>query len=78
MWVLRAREDAGFDFYDAFLVRAKTETDARKLAQDDASQFGYGSGGGNLSFWIDTETSSCEQLTSRGKACIVIGCFNAG
>lgn len=74
LWLLRATGDTpSYDYYDAFVVRAETETEARALAQAKG-----GDEARDGDFWTDPAKSACEMMSMGGTAGIVIGSFNAG
>ena len=56
-----------WDTYDSFVVRAKSETEARKLASEV---------GGDL--WNDPAYTGCVKLVPEGDSDIIVGSFNAG
>lgn len=77
-------DDPWEPWYDkafGFVVRAETEEEARKLANDDGgdetgpySQKVYRTGGNP---WLDPKYSSCEELTADGASGVVIRDFRS-
>lgn len=81
LYLLRATKPTSYDCFDAFVIEAITEEDAREIAQkaggDETSGWDYRT---RIPFWTSDEYSSCELLselkTKPGE--IVISSFNAG
>ena len=85
LWILKSKdppegkEDPWVPWYNkafGFVIRAKTEKQARKLANDNGgSETGeishviYRTGGDP---WLDPEFSSCEELQSKGKSEVIM------
>ncbi len=60
------------DYRDGFVIRARNETQARKLASGSC-------GGEGAEVWLNCEKSVCETiLTKDVKAGIILSSFNAG
>ena len=90
LWILRAREDLPngdnpwepwYDKAFRFVVRARTEEEARKLANDSGGdETGpvrteeYRTGGDP---WLDAKYSTCEELTGEGEAEVILGEFHS-
>ena len=83
LWILRpvVGNDLWVPWYDkafGFIVRAKNEKEARALAQAEAgdeawdNQFRSG-----IPAWTDPKNSTCEPLSARGEAGIVMQDFAA-
>lgn len=68
LFLLSRTDNVGYDEYDAFLVRAKTEEEARQLANPK----------GSWSSWTTPENITCEIISNRGVAGVIIASFNAG
>lgn len=74
LWILTRKDSVGYEEYDSFIVLAQDESEARKLAHDQAS-YSFE----DWSVWLDTNLCSCEQLTRKGKkAKIILGSYNGG
>jgi hypothetical protein len=68
VWVLKTKsKHVGYDEYDAHVVVAETEGEARALCP-------WADEGG---IWIDRELSSCEELVPS-HAGVILSSFNAG
>lgn len=71
-----------YDKHSGFVVRAETEKEARKIAQSSAAD----ESGRNEEprpawvniAWLYAKYSTCVELTSEGKAGVVMSRFNAG
>ena len=61
-----------YDEYDSFVIRAKNEQHARKLAKQANGIHSL------ADEWLDPATSTVEVLTPKGEAGIILGSFNAG
>lgn len=77
LWLLRPVEpckwDPDMDVNYGFVVRAKNEISARKIAEGHvADEESYGSGRG---VWTDPELTTCKQLTSPGSAGVIMKDF---
>jgi hypothetical protein len=59
-----------YDVYDAFLIRAKNEMEARQIAHENRS--------GEGPIWSSNAFSSCVEVSAEGDAEIIISSFNAG
>ena len=67
-------EGPGWDCNHGFVVRAKDELAARTLAQSQlADEYGE-----SKEFWLDPKFSTCEVITTKGAAEIILNDFNAG
>ena len=60
-----------YDTYDGFVIRAKDEASARKLAMGE--EFGT-----HAKDWMSVVIVSCTEITSEGKEEILLGSFRAG
>ncbi len=86
-FVLRAKEEVGYDCYDGFVVEADNEIEARKIAQEN--------GGDEIQewvhrytkridvqFWINAALSTCEPIEEAGwhreQTGVILGSYNAG
>lgn len=67
-------EHTGWDCNRGFVVRAENELAARTLAQTQLSDE-YGE---SKEFWLDSKFSTCEVVTVKGEAEIILNDFNAG
>ena len=73
LWILSRTDYVDYDQYDALVVKANDEDEARKLAEDYAGPYP------NAGIWLKAETCTCELLTRRGKkAEVILGSYNAG
>lgn len=70
LYLLSRTDDIDYDQYDAILVRAKNEEEARKLAAEHA-------GGTPWDGWTP-ENIKCEIVSNKGVAEVIIGSYNAG
>lgn len=70
---IKATDEAevGYDCNHAFVIRAKNEGDARRLAAE-------AKGGEDQETWLDPILSTCEELSPKGEAEIILADFNAG
>lgn len=71
LWELWRKEGADFDEAGGFVVRARTETAARKLASEQAGDEGAGAR-------LDAQRASCEPLLAKGDAEVILRDFHAG
>jgi hypothetical protein len=71
LYLLSSKEPIGWDQSDSFVVRAKSEEEARLLASGSAGAEGK-------ERWLNPSRSSCEILSSEGASGIIIDSFNAG
>ena len=69
LWQLRQAETPAPDTVAGFVVRAETETAARMLAREMAGAEGAFT-------WIESERSTCVELTPEGDAGVVMSDFN--
>ena len=73
--------DPWYDKAFGFVVRAKDETEARQLAQeesgDEAWKYNFGSEPWRkpLDSWLSSDHSTCVELTSTGEAEVIIRDF---
>ena len=69
---LLTRDNYTWDEYDAFVIRAENEEEARKLAAKE----------GESSFesihWLNKTVSKCEEIKIKGDKGIILSSFNAG
>ena len=81
LWILKPTDEGRkrivYDCYNAFIVRAKTESSARNYA---AAKHGYESRGMSKgsSFWKDPTLSTCTELTNEGDKGIVLASYLSG
>ncbi len=59
-----------FDKSFGFIVRAETEDEARKIAHENAGDENQGE-----TPWLDSKYSTCIELTSDGKAGLIMNDF---
>jgi hypothetical protein len=64
-WLLKRRGAGLYDGYNAFIIRARSETDARRLAD----RFGSGSYRG---IWINTRMADCVEIHRQGRAEVIL------
>jgi hypothetical protein len=73
-WIIRPRskddEEIGYDCAQEFVVRARNEEQARKLASEDPGDEG-------AEFWLDKKRSACLEILS-GPPCIIMRDYKAG
>ena len=60
-----------YDCNDGFVIRAKSEKQARKLASEDFADEGK-------DCWLYSDKSSCEKIKSTGENEIILKDFHAG
>ena len=70
IFLLGRVEGADYDEYNAKVIRAKNEKQARELANERRG------GGGKI--WTDEKEVTCVVVTAAGKAEEILGSFNAG
>lgn len=70
LWLL-SRGSKSVDEAYGFVVRAKTEADARLIAAENCGDEGH-------NVWLQTKKSTCEQLSARGDREMILRDFNAG
>jgi hypothetical protein len=71
LWILRRKGDSAYDGYDAFVVRAASEDQARRLADTFGSS-------GLKGIWVDPGSATCNQLSEDGPARVVLACGDGG
>jgi len=64
----------GYDMAWGFVIRAKTETEARAFAMEHS---GDEKSGRIAAPWLDPEYSTCVELTAKGSAGLIIEDFHA-
>lgn len=70
IYLLKRKEAPGWDEYDAKIVRAPSERDARRIANKSTGDEG--------GVWVDEKKVTCEKLYSNGESVEILGSFNAG
>lgn len=76
LWILSRTDRVDYDEYDAFVVLAKDEASARKLAAEEDPNPTYCDRGYD---WADSKHVKCEQISLRtAKAQVLLGSYNAG
>lgn len=74
LWLLKPREaltnENPYDKVAGFVIRARSEKEARNIANDNA--------GDEKGIWLDTMFSACEPLTNKGEPCVVLCDFYYG
>jgi len=81
LWLLTALQDWGYDHYDSLVVRADSEPEARRIAQNHTNESNpahYYHAPNTRLPWIEAELSKCEPLDHDDPAAVVIGSYNAG
>lgn len=85
LWLLTLNDFEKYGTWDVacgFVIRAKDEQSARSMIKPN--QFGEDFTGGDeierfdYNPWLDPNESTCEQITKKGKAEIIIRDYNAG
>ena len=69
LWLLTIKEGAGYDSYDAHVVRADDEKRARLMCP---------SGDEGRTAWQDSNVTNCIELKEEGEMKVIISSFNAG
>ena len=73
LWILNRTDPVGWDEYDAFVVRAEDEAQARKIAYDESNPSTF------CNPWsFDQTLVECRELVVDGEAGVILGSFNAG
>jgi hypothetical protein len=62
--------DRGYDYYEAKLVRAKSEDEARKIANEIVGDEGK--------IWEDKELVACKIIKKMGNSEVIISSFRGG
>ena len=81
LWLLRpikGADEAWEPWYDkafGFVIRAKNEETARKLAHEDAGDENHEFGTSKRNPWLDDSQSSCVALSNKGSQEVVIKDF---
>jgi len=70
LFILSQSYNTDYDTYDAKIVRAETEEQAREIANEVTGCEGK--------IWCDPSKSRCEALTTEGEAESILESFNAG
>ena len=70
LWYLCRKKGLGYDLYYEFVVRASSESAARKIAAKADSE--------DAEIWLNPENSGCERLKDRGRAGVIVENFHAG
>jgi hypothetical protein len=82
LWLLQPKEPgkgpwAGYDVAEGFVIRAETEAQARRMAQEH--------GGDECSWWparhptwLNEELTTCTPLAEDGEAGVILRDFSAG
>lgn len=81
IYLLKAKRGVGYDCYDAHIVRAWTEHDARRNVPHGA-EVGWAADNSVADFWTSDEHSSCELIgttvTAHYQTGAILSSFNAG
>jgi hypothetical protein len=82
LWILKPTKEGDkkttYDCHDGFVVRARTEEEARALADNTRGDEAPRVDNKGRRFWVSPELSTCEELGKRGEPGVVLGSFNAG
>ena len=70
-WIVRRREYADWDEYEAFVVAAESEERDRFLAKREAAL-------DEEKIWLNPEYSTCDELTDDDPEGVVLEDFHAG
>ena len=60
-----------YDYYDSFVIRAKSQKEARSMAYAKATTR-------EQDMWLESKHSVCKEVTSKGDSVILAASFNAG
>lgn len=71
LYLLR-RRDYDYDEYDAHLIRASCEQQARLIAAGTITRHE------DPNEWLDADKSTCELVTADGEEQVILSSFNAG
>lgn len=72
LWLLKAKENNGYDVADGFVIRADTPKQARKLASKEC-------GGEGKEIWLRAKHSICRGIEScSGRHKVILIDFKAG
>ena len=70
LWILTRINPDGYDVYNGHVIRAKTEYDARQMANQKAADEGR--------IWHSSALATCTELAANGPEGIQLSDFNAG
>lgn len=70
IWKLTRKDSVGYDEYESKIVRAKSEKEARRIANKKVGDEGP--------LWEDPTYVSCERVLVHGPSKELLGSFNAG
>ena len=72
LWLIEQSGRVGWDETIGFVIRAKSEIEAREIANKNSS------GVEESITWSDPEHSSCVELKTAGEAGVILEAFKAG
>ena len=72
IFLLRRIDQVGYDEYDALVVVAGTEDEAREMVNNTAGGYRYSAD------WTDRTNVECMVINSKTKPGIILDSFNAG
>lgn len=70
LWLI-SRNDSMYDEWDAFVIRAKSAQEARRIASLFCTKYGVHS-------FKSSEHSQCAAIKLEGESEVILGSFNAG
>ena len=70
IYLLMQRSYVNYDEYDGKVIRAKDETEARMLANEEVGDEGK--------IWNDENEVKCEHISGDGITCVILDSFRAG
>lgn len=82
LWLLESRDDSpiniwGYDTHAGFVIRAKTEKDAREIAHG-RSYWNENMDHPNEAPWLDPDYTTCNELKQSGEPGVILSDFRAG
>jgi len=70
IYLLTRLDEVGYDEFDGWVIRAKSEEEARKLANECCGNEGE--------MWNDKDMVACILVEPDGDADVILSSFNAG
>lgn len=71
LWILTRKKHVGYDEHGGFVIRAKTEDEARYIASQAEYQ-------DTKHLWHDSAETKCEPLSEVGEPGVILADFRAG
>ena len=74
LWLLKPKENLVENYWDnpydkqhGFVIRAQSETEARRIAQENAAQESF-----RESVWLDPTITECTQVQPEGNSALIL------